>query len=73
MPGMSGWEVAEAIKSRRPHIPVGLITGWAGIMEGTDLNKRGIDVIVNKPFDMNQILNLVADIAPARKTQVQER
>ena len=66
MPGMSGWEVAEAIKSRRPQIPVGLITGWAGIMEDTDLNKRGIDVIVNKPFDMNQILNVVADIAPVR-------
>ncbi|HZS44753.1 MAG TPA: response regulator [Blastocatellia bacterium] len=67
MPGMSGWEVAEAIKSRRPYVPVGLITGWAGIMEDADLDKRGIDVIVNKPFDMNQILNIVADITPAWK------
>ena len=72
MPGMSGWEVAEAIKSRRPQVPVGLITGWAGIMEDADLNKRGIDAIVNKPFDMNQILNVVADMAPGAKVQSHE-
>jgi CheY-like chemotaxis protein len=28
MPGMSGWEVASAVKKRSPNIPVVLITGW---------------------------------------------
>lgn len=62
MPGMSGWEVAEAIKQRRSDVPVGIITGWGGFIEAEELKNRGIDIIINKPFDIAQILNAVAEI-----------
>ena len=28
MPGMSGWQVARAVKATRPQVPVVLVTGW---------------------------------------------
>ena len=28
MPGMSGWQVAQAVKAARPQVPVVLVTGW---------------------------------------------
>ena len=59
MPEMDGWAVAHAIKSQRPEVPVGLITGWGGELDETDLRARGIDVLVAKPVRLNEVLEAV--------------
>lgn len=61
MPDLSGWEVCKRIKSMRPGIPVGMITGWGA---DVDLQKKGegkVDFIISKPFDFNQILRIIAE------------
>jgi signal transduction histidine kinase len=50
MPGMTGWDVARAVKSRRPELPVVLITGWGEDPEGRPEDRRAADVIIAKPI-----------------------
>ncbi len=59
MPEMSGWEVAQAVKARRPDMPVGLITGWGGDLGGADLAAKGVDVLVSKPVRLDEVLAAV--------------
>ncbi len=59
MPGMSGWQVAEQIKKINKKTPVVLITGWEVQQKGRELKKSGVDMVVKKPFRVNEILQLV--------------
>ncbi|HUL30012.1 MAG TPA: GAF domain-containing protein [Thermodesulfobacteriota bacterium] len=61
MPGMSGWEVCRNIKKISPDTPVGMITGWGAEMSECKMQEYGLDFIISKPFDINQVLNVVAE------------
>ena len=61
MPVMSGWEVANAIKEQAPEVVIAIITGWGTQFDPIKLKNNGIDIVVNKPFRVNQILNLVQE------------
>jgi PAS domain S-box-containing protein len=61
MPGISGWQVAEKIKSINEKAPVALITGWNIELKEFELEKSGVDLIVQKPFEVNQVLRLVQE------------
>jgi PAS domain S-box-containing protein len=61
MPVMSGWQVAEKIKGINDKIPVALITGWNVALDSLEINNSGVNLIIHKPFKMEQILNLVQD------------
>ncbi len=59
MPGMSGWEVGRAIKKMSPHTPVGMITGWGVEVDQAKIEENGIDFVIPKPFQFDQILKIV--------------
>ncbi len=61
MPGISGWEVCRMIKKISPHTPVGMITGWGAEMSRSKMEEYGLDFFISKPFDLNQILNVVTE------------
>jgi signal transduction histidine kinase/ActR/RegA family two-component response regulator len=61
MPGVSGFDVARSVKQRREKTPDILITGWELQLKKQDLQARGIDFLINKPFQMNQVLNTVQE------------
>ncbi len=61
MPGMSGWEVCRMIKKISPQTPVGMITGWGAEMSQSKMAEYGLDFLVSKPFDLNRLLNVVAE------------
>ena len=67
MPGISGWEVCRRIKGISPHTPVGMITGWGAEMSRSKMEEYGLDFIISKPFDFNQILNVVAKTIESRE------
>ncbi|MBU4443956.1 MAG: response regulator, partial [Candidatus Marinimicrobia bacterium] len=54
MPGISGLELAEKIKSINPRIQVILISGWALNLNESDLENR-VDFVLNKPFSFEKI------------------
>jgi two-component system capsular synthesis sensor histidine kinase RcsC len=55
MPGMSGWEVAQAVKVRCPQLPVILVTGWGDALEQVRLGGTGVDLVLAKPYTVAQI------------------
>jgi len=61
MPGMSGWEVSSSIKKLAPEVIVAIITGWGIRLDSDELKKSGVDLIVNKPFRVDQILKLTQE------------
>lgn len=61
MPGMSGWQVAEEIKHMGKKVPVAVITGWSVQLNETGMREKGVDFIIQKPFQINQILQLVQE------------
>jgi PAS domain S-box-containing protein len=67
MPGVSGWEVCRMIKEMSPHTPVGMITGWGVEESRSKMEEYGLDFFISKPFDFNQILNVVAETMESKE------
>ena len=70
MPGMSGWDVAAAIKAKRRHIPVVMVTGWGVTLEQKDVESAGVDAVVPKPFGVKTVLGLVRSLVGVRAPAV---
>jgi signal transduction histidine kinase/ActR/RegA family two-component response regulator len=66
MPGMSGWEVAAAIKRRDPAIPVVMVTGWGKQLDEEDIRKNGVDFLLFKPFELVKVQSTVAEALRSR-------
>lgn len=60
MPGMSGWEVAAALKSKAK-LPVGLITGWNDRIDSAKVAAKQVDFVLAKPFQLEEVLRCVGE------------
>ncbi|MBI4791048.1 MAG: response regulator [Chloroflexi bacterium] len=67
MPGMSGWEVAREVKRLRPQTLVVLMTGWAADLDQEKVKESGVDHIVHKPFNVDDVLTLVNEAVALRE------
>ncbi|MEW6067314.1 MAG: response regulator [Nitrospirota bacterium] len=67
MPGMSGWELTRHIKNIDSNVPVTLITGWDIRADDEKMKESGADLILNKPFRIEQVLNLISEIQEIKK------
>lgn len=67
MPGVSGWEVAAEIKKRMPDTVVAMTTGWEIEMEDEKIKESGIDFVVSKPFQIDQLKESVSHGMKMRK------
>lgn len=56
MPGMSGIEVLQSIRSCQPELPVVLITGYAAIDNAVEAMKHGATDYLAKPFGNEEIV-----------------
>ncbi len=59
MPLKNGWEVAKWVKTNTAGIPVILITGWGANLEEAKIKESGVDLIIEKPFDVKAIMEIV--------------
>jgi len=72
MPGMSGFEVLNAVKILQPDTPVIMITGFATVETAVDAMKNGsVDYIV-KPFTPEQILQKVHSALDQKNTSLDD-
>jgi DNA-binding NtrC family response regulator len=65
MPGMSGWEVLEAVHERNPNMPVVIITG-SPVVDDPRAAKRNVAVL-KKPVDVTALENLVKRMVERRQ------
>jgi CheY-like chemotaxis protein len=66
LPGMSGWEVARAVRERDRAVALAVITGWGDTVTPEEQSEAQADWIVPKPFTVERIAGLVSEIS-ARK------
>lgn len=62
MPGMSGWELAHAIRQRDETIPIAVITGWGAAVGSDEQKEARVDWVITKPFSAERITELVQDV-----------
>jgi PAS domain S-box-containing protein len=71
MPGMSGWDVARAIKKIKPDMPVLLITGW--VIDLDEEQKKLVDGVIAKPFSRDSISSSISQVFPAKKKRATKK
>jgi CheY-like chemotaxis protein len=59
MPGMTGWEVARAVKSVAPATRVILVSGFGVEVSPEDLRAHGVDLVLAKPLRIEDIESAV--------------
>ncbi len=62
MPGMSGREVYKAIRKINPNTPVIVVTGWEPEAVRREFNDIAANVVLKKPFDVDEVLDLVSEL-----------
>jgi CheY-like chemotaxis protein/anti-sigma regulatory factor (Ser/Thr protein kinase) len=63
MQGMSGWELARAVRERDEAMPLAVITGWGEAVSSGERSAARADWVVTKPFDAAQILGIAREVA----------
>ena len=63
MPGLSGWDVAKQVKKLAPDIPIIIISGWGAQLSEEELKQAKVDMILAKPFNLEQIQKVIAKCA----------
>ena len=64
MPTMKGDELAAAIKARNPKQPVIMITAYAEMLQAAGNPLSGVDLVVSKPFLLENLREAIAKVAP---------
>lgn len=63
LPGLSGWEVARAIREQDAVIPIAIVTGWGEAVGSQEQRAAGVDWVVTKPFSLDKIAEILAELA----------
>ncbi|MEP6742454.1 MAG: response regulator [bacterium] len=70
MPGMSGWELAHAIRERNKTIPIAVVTGWGEAVGSDEQKEAGVDWVIAKPFHAEKISEIAQEIIRKRSVAV---
>ena len=67
MEGMDGLELLDRVKRSHPNLPFILITGRGGVTQAVDAMKRGAFQYVVKPWDAEELRQVVRDALQSRR------
>jgi CheY-like chemotaxis protein len=67
MPELNGWELATRLKVADPSLHIALVTGWGGQLDEAQLARSDIDTVLAKPFQIEDLAALVAQVAERRR------
>jgi CheY-like chemotaxis protein len=56
MPGMTGWQVARAVKDRAPGVSVVMMSGFGVEVAPENLHTHGVDLVLAKPLQIQDVL-----------------
>jgi signal transduction histidine kinase/DNA-binding NarL/FixJ family response regulator len=57
MPGLSGWQVARAVKGIDPDVPVFIVTGYGAELSPEESRANGVDGVLAKPLGVQEVLD----------------
>ena len=61
MPQVSGWDVIKVVESLDKKPKIGLITGWADMLDSLNQDDMGIDFIISKPIKYKKLSTTVKE------------
>jgi len=64
MPGMTGWELARAVRDAAPGLPVILVSGFAIEVSQEELQASGVHSVLAKPVNIGDVIDAAAAIRP---------
>ena len=71
LPGISGFDALQAMRARRPELPIVMTTGYATPEQEALVLRAGAAAFLPKPFDASELLTLVRRVlslaAPPRE------
>jgi signal transduction histidine kinase/FixJ family two-component response regulator len=67
MPGMSGWDLARAIRKRSATIPLAIVSGWAEAISCEARQEIKAEWVVPKPFDLTSITDIAKEAASRKR------
>lgn len=67
MPDASGWEVVEAVRQRHTATPVVIMSGFDRARATRRAKELGVDLVLTKPFDIQEFLNTVRGVFAGRR------
>ncbi len=70
MPDMGGGEVYDRLKAIYPGVKVLLSSGYNLDSKAKDILNRGCDGFIQKPFNMNQLMEKIVELLPSSITEV---
>ncbi len=62
MPEMNGWQLISAIEGKYPTMQIAILTGWGSEMSHNQLEEKGIQYMLSKPIELDQLKNLISRI-----------
>ncbi|HET9489372.1 MAG TPA: GAF domain-containing protein [Methylomirabilota bacterium] len=66
MPGVSGWQVARAVKDKMPDVPVFMVTGFGVELTPEEQRANGVTAVLAKPLNIDDLVNALAQVARPR-------
>lgn len=63
MPGMSGWELARAVRELDSKIPLAVVTGWGDAVGSAEQEAAKVDWVVTKPFSITNIMEIIGEVS----------
>jgi signal transduction histidine kinase/CheY-like chemotaxis protein len=66
MPGVTGWQVNEAVKRQHPGIPVILMSGFGIAIDAEERERQKIDAVLPKPIGIDDLLTALANVTTGR-------
>jgi len=69
MPGVSGWQVAQAVKSTTPAVPVFVVTGFGVELSREERGAHDVDAVYAKPLKIEDVMDAVARVARRRASR----
>jgi GAF domain-containing protein len=64
MPGLSGWDVARAIRDQAADVPIFLVTGFGAEISAEELRSHGVDAVLAKPLRIQDLDGVLAGVRP---------
>jgi CheY-like chemotaxis protein len=62
MPGMTGWQVARAVKAKSSEVPVVMMSGFGVEVAPEELRTNGVDLVLSKPLQIQDVLRAIVTV-----------
>jgi DNA-binding response OmpR family regulator len=72
MPHVTGWDVVNAVRGRRPTMPMIMISGFATYDDVRRAQRLGVPLL-HKPFSVSELRRVVRELLAAEASQLERR